>query len=130
MNSTIEEALVRRLKNETDIIAVWGLGSAFSGSMRADSDLDLAVLCDFSFESDWERWGALIFDLGSIAGRAVDIGRLSTRSLIYAYQAVSTGRLLYSRDSQAVDRFVGLVFSLYADLKSDRKVVEEAYCAR
>ena len=130
MNKAVEEALVRRLKNETEIIAVWGLGSAFSGSMRADSDLDLAVLYDFSFESDWERRGALIADLEIIAGRAVDMGRLSTRSLIYAYQAVSTGHLLYSRNPQAVDRFVGLVFSLYADLRSDRKVVEEAYCAR
>jgi len=130
MNRAVEEALVRRFENETEIIAVWGLGSAFTGTMRVDSDLDLAVLCDSSFESDWERWGALILNLESIAGRAVDIGRLSTRSLIYAYQAVSTGRLLYSRDPQAVDRFVGLVFSLYADLKSDRKVVEEAYCAR
>jgi len=119
----------RRLQEEAGILAVWGLGSAFGDRMRPDSDVDLAVLYEEGHSEDFARVGGLSLDLESIFGRTVDLGRLSTRNLVYAFQAISRGTLLYSRDADAVNRFAGRVFSLYSDFKQDRKVVEDAYLA-
>lgn len=78
---------------------------------------------------DWSAFGELAWDLENILGRRPDLGRLDSRNLIYAMQAFQTGRLIYASDEQAAIAFASLLQSLYLDLKQDRKVVEEAYCA-
>lgn len=122
------EKCVRRFQEEPGILAVWGLGSAFSGRTRAGSDVDFAILYSRSHAEGFDASGRLLLDLECCLGRTVDLGRLSTRNLIYAYQAISRGTLLYDRDPKITIDFVGRVLSLYADLKLDRRVVEEAYC--
>jgi predicted nucleotidyltransferase len=120
---------VDRFNEEPCVLAVWGLGSAFNGRLRSDSDVDFALLYRRGDSISSEQTGHLLMDLGAILGRTVDLGQVSTRNLVYSYQAISQGELLVNRDPLFVYQFIGYLMSLYIDFKFDRKVVEEAYCA-
>lgn len=120
---------VERFAREPALVAVWVFGSAVSGRLRDDSDVDFALYYQPEMEPGWSALGELAWNLESILGRKADLGRLNSRNLIYAMQAFQTGRLIYAADEQAAMAFASRLQSLYLDLKQDRKVVEEAYCA-
>ena len=119
---------VERFAREPALVAVWVFGSAVSGRLRDDSDVDFALYYQPEMEPGWSALGELAWNLESILGRKADLGRLNSRNLIYAMQAFQTGRLIYAADEQAAMAFASRLQSLYLDLKQDRKVVEEAYC--
>lgn len=121
------EKCVERFRTESRLLAVWGLGSAFGGAWRVDSDVDFAVLPRSQGIRDFRAEGELVADLEAIVKRRVDVGFITTRNLVYANQAIRNGILVFARDPEAVNEFVGRLFSLYPDFKRDRKVVEEAY---
>ena len=123
------EACRQRFAQETEVLAVWLLGSAVTGRLREESDVDLAVLYRLGSHFDFESHGRLVSDLEAVFGRAVDLGCLTTRNLIYAYEAIRQGQLVYESDRKLTRDFSERVAALYFDLKRDRKVVEDAYCA-
>jgi uncharacterized protein len=118
-----------RFSREPDIVAAWIFGSAANGRFREDSDVDFALHYQPEADPTWADLGQLALDLEAILGRKPDLGRLNSRNLVYAMQAFRTGRLVYAADEQAAMSFASRLQSLYMDLKKDRKVVEEAYCA-
>lgn len=120
---------IERFAREPNIMAVWMLGSAVTDRLREDSDVDFAIYYKPGTVRDLAAYGALVLDLERVLGRTVDLGQLRSRNLVYAVQAMQTGELLYARDPQKVTAFTGRMQSLYFDLKHDRKVVEDAYCA-
>jgi predicted nucleotidyltransferase len=119
-----------RFAKESGLLAVWMLGSAVSGRLREGSDVDFAVYYEPGKDLDRAAHGALVGDLEAILGRPVDLGRLSTRNLIYAHQATQGGVLIHAADPGTARSFANRVQSLYLEFKEDRKEVEEAYRAR
>ena len=129
LDSNLLAKCVERFSGERGLVAVWILGSAVSDRLREDSDVDFALYYQSGTELGLSALGELACDLEDILGRRADLGCLSSRNLVYAMQAFHHGRLLYAADEQAAMAFAGRLLSLYLDLKQDRKVVEEAYCA-
>lgn len=127
--SSLLDKCVECFAREPSLTAVWVFGSALTDRFRKDSDVDFALHCTPAKKTDWSAFGELTRDLEDILGRRPDLGLLDSRNLIYAMQAFQTGRLLYAADEQAAMALVSRLQSLYLDLKKDRKVVEEAYCA-
>jgi predicted nucleotidyltransferase len=121
--------LRERLEREPVVAAVYLLGSAAAGRLRADSDLDIALLPARGSSILPEQRFALAADLEDLVGRVVDVGILSTANLVYAKEAVANGRVIFERDPAARARFVALVFSMYADLQENRREVLHAYAA-
>lgn len=119
----------KRFSEEPGLLAVWLLGSAVSGRLRDDSDVDFALCYRPDIEFDFEAYGSLLLDLESILDRKVDLGRIHSGNLVYAEQAIQTGELIYATDPQLALTIASRMHTLYLDLKLDRKVVEEAYCA-
>ncbi len=60
-------------------------------------------------------------------GQTVDIGVLSTTNLIYSREAILKGKCIYEIDDIYCRLFVATVLGLYAQLKIERKEVEDAY---
>ena len=118
-----------RFAQESDILAVWLLGSAQTEQMHSESDVDFAVLYTRGHIRDFDQSSSLISDLEAILGRPVDLGKLNTQNLIYSHEAISKGQSIYNREPVQTSRFVEQVFAMYFDLKQSRKVVEDAYCA-
>ena len=118
-----------RLEREPAVEAAYLLGSAVAGRLRDDSDLDIALLPRRGSSVPPEQRLTLAADLEDLVGRIVDLGILSTSNLVYAKETVANGRVIFERDPAVRARFVGLVFSMYADLQENRREVLHAYAA-
>lgn len=125
----ILDKCIERFAREPNIMAVWMLGSAVTDRLREDSDVDFAIYYKPGTVRDLAAHGALVLDLERVLGRTVDLGQLRSRNVVYAVQATQQGELLYARDPQEAIAFTARMQSLYLDLKHDRKIVEDAYCA-
>jgi predicted nucleotidyltransferase len=122
-------AAVDALRNCPAVEAAYLLGSAASDSLRADSDVDVAVLPRRPEGIFPEQRLALTAELACVFGRAVDLGVLSTVNVVYAKEAVATGRLIFERDHLVTARFAMLTLSMYAALQEARREVLRAYAA-
>ncbi len=122
--------LAQELNNYPGALAWYLLGSAVKGTLRPDSDLDLAVL----------PWPGKVIDsvalvrwagpLSLKVGRELDIGILDGSNLVYAKEALWTGRLLYCADEAAERKRKAELFALYLTFQEDRREVLNAYQAR
>ena len=62
-------------------------------------------------------------------GRVVDLGVLSSANLVYARQAILTGRRIYVRDNKRADLMAAALLGMYARFDLDRREVCDAYTA-
>lgn len=124
------EKLTERMARDERILAVYLLGSAASGKMRPDSDIDLAVLVapgrSLSSIELFELAAELAFELGI----PVDIGELGSHNLIYAKEAIFKGRRIFVRDRSAADLKISTLLGMYAVFNESRQEVLDAYRAR
>lgn len=123
------KSVADRLGQESCVAAAYLLGSAAEGRLRADSDVDIALLPVRGTAFTGKARLDLAADLEAPIGRPVDLGVLSTGNLVYAKEAVSRGKVIFERDRSARVRFTALVFSMYADLQENRREVLHAYAA-
>ena len=129
VNDRALAAAVAALASCDGVQTAYLLGSAASGRLRSDSDVDVAILPS-------RRSGLSVQDrlflpaaLARVFGRTVDLGVLSTANVVYAKEAVATGRVLFERDHDATARFAMLALSMYASLQEARREVLKAYAA-
>ncbi len=106
------------------IEVAWLFGSAVSDRLRADSDLDLALLCDYAAIPAYDELAHIKGNLEDIAHRTVDLVLLNDTSPILAFQVIKTGRVLFCRKRIVQDRYVMKVLSEYADFKLMRQPLE------
>lgn len=123
------KAVADRLGQESCVVAAYLLGSAAEGRLRADSDVDIALLPVRGTALTGKARMDLAADLEALIGRPVDLGILNTGNLVYAKEAVARGAIIFERDRAATTRFAALVFSMYADLQENRREVLHAYAA-
>jgi uncharacterized protein len=111
------------------ISAVYILGSALTGQLREDSDIDIAILpaedCSIS-ALDRLRIGAC---LEQKMGRRIDIGILNNDNLVYASEAILNGRRIITRDKTYAEAHETRLLGCYVQFRQDRHEVEEAYYA-
>lgn len=79
--------------------ALYVFGSQASGEAGPDSDLDLAVLADEPLDA--EKLWDLSSQLAAIAHCHVDLLDLRAASTVMQYRIITTGKRLWSKDSQA-----------------------------
>ena len=110
-------------------LAWYLLGSAAKGTMRPDSDVDLALLpCPDAVidRSTLLHWAG---DLALELGREIDVGVLDSSNLVYAKEALLHGRRIVCADEPAANRRASELLSLYLRFQEDRKEVLDAYRA-
>jgi uncharacterized protein len=117
------------LQAESAICAAFLHGSGAKGTLRADSDIDIALLLYPAQELPAEKRLALAEETASVFGRTVDLGILSTNNLVYAKEVIEHGKILFSKNRFLSERFLSTCLSLYAALQHERKEVLLAYSA-
>ncbi len=119
------EALVK----EGIVAAVYLMGSAAAGTLRPDSDVDVAILpsdgCRISLDTRMQLISALTLDLG----RDVDLGIIDSKNLVYASEAILKGKRIVTADQDYVIKTETRLLGCYLKFREDRRVVEEAYRA-
>jgi len=112
------------------ILSAYVLGSAVSGRMRPDSDLDIAVLpvatAGLLHQVDIAELSAT---LSLAAGRVVDLGVLSSRNLIYASEAILKGERFFCRDTFQADLAAATLLGLFIQFNFERREILDAYTA-
>lgn len=92
------------------LVAAWLFGSAASGRLHAESDVDVGVLLDRAvLPTDAERFEARVALSGDLAAalgdRIVDVVVLNDVSPLFARRIILEGRLLLCRDARAEHEF-------------------------
>ena len=118
--STIDRGVERCVARRSEIQAAYVFGSAATGRMRANSDVDVAVLVN---ESRVGRAGSLSYrlklmaDLGAALHRSdVEVVILNEAPPLLAHRALSRGRLVFERSPSARVRFQVRTAARYMDL--------------
>ena len=112
---------------EPRILALYALGSAVAGTMRGDSDIDLAVLVEPGRELDSLEKAELGAAASFLLGRDVDVGELSSRNLVYANEVIMKGRRLFERDEGKAALIEAGLLGMYARFNEERREVLDAY---
>ncbi len=123
-------AIQRRLEQDRRVLAAYLLGSAASGRMRPDSDLDLALMTMPDATLSPQDRITLAAELGLEVGIVVDIGELSSKNLVYAKEAILTGRRFFTRDVFQADLKACTLLGMYFRFNEERREVLDAYRAR
>ena len=98
-------------------------GSAASGALREDSDVDLAVMYPSSLGVD--HLIRLTEEVSGVFGRDVDLVDLRRAGPILKMQVLQNGRPVVVNDPGAFERFRMYTPSEYFDFKLCRRPVEE-----
>ena len=118
------------IERDRRILSAYVLGSAVSGRMRPDSDLDIAVLpVATAGPLSQVDIAELSATLSLAAGRAVDVGVLSSRNLIYASEAILKGERFFCRDRFQADLAAATLLGLAAQFRYERREIVDAYTA-
>lgn len=129
LSAASQAAVIDALRHCAAVEAAYLLGSAAAGSLRPDSDVDIAVLPRRTMAITVADRLALTAELTAILQREVDLGVLSTANVVYAKEAIATGSLLFERDHRVTATFAMLALSMYASLQEARREVLRAYAA-
>lgn len=101
-----------------DLIALYRFGSQAKGTMRPDSDVDLAVLARNPIPA--LRRFELAQEVATRLHRDVDLVDLRTASTVMRMQVISTGECLFTAGDRLQGEFEDMVYSAYARLNEER----------
>ena len=111
------------------VAAAYLLGSAAVGRLRADSDIDIALLPkDGQIISQHDRL-KIAAQLEEQLHRTIDIGVITGKNLIYASEALLNGKRVLTVDPEFAEVMEMRLLGCYLTFKQDRKIVEESYRA-
>lgn len=121
------EMILPIFENDPRFLALYLLGSAVSGRMRPDSDVDLAVLLEPGHELPALERAELAALAALELRRDVDLGELGSRNLVYAREAILKGRRLWARQAGRADLRAAILLGMYARFNVERREVTNAY---
>jgi len=96
-------------------------GSAVSGRMRQDSDIDIAFLSSKNLD-DYKVF-IISQELSSLLGRNVDLINLRKASTVFKANILGTGRIIFFADEETKYEFQIRTLKEYCMLNEERKVV-------
>lgn len=111
------EALRRVLESEPRVAYALLFGSGARGTLRSESDLDIAVGLASGLPMTALELGDLASRLETAAGRPIDLVLLEDASPGLAYRAFKDGRLLFERDRRALVKRKTRAILEYLDFK-------------
>jgi predicted nucleotidyltransferase len=104
-------------------IVLYRFGSSVAGALRAESDIDYAVLAARPLEAI-ERFD-LQEDVARALRRSVDLVDLRRASTVLRMQVVASGVAVAVGDAAERERFEILVYASYARLNEERRAILE-----
>lgn len=128
MQPDLAPALAMIRQDLPDLVGVYVFGSVAAGLARADSDVDLAVLC--AAPLDATRLAELREKLAAALRRDVDLIDLAAAPTVLQMQIVGEGRLIAAPDKTAAGLFELRVLRDYRDLKFRRAGIDADIIAR
>jgi uncharacterized protein len=123
-NSEIRVRLADFFKMKSGVLLVFLFGSAASGKMTDDSDIDIGIL--FEYKHDFYEINELKSELNTILKKEIDIAVLNSASPILKMQVLKNGILAFAQDKKSYNEFFVDTINQYDDLKQIRKICEDS----
>lgn len=121
--STLVGAIESTLLRWEPVRAAWLFGSAADGTSGPTSDVDVAVLGCAALPLD--RLAQLAADLERACGKPVDVVVVERASPVLAFEVVSRGIRLSSREPDAADDWEDRALRRYLGTRALRRMVHE-----
>jgi len=92
--------IIEYLEEHDSISATWLFGSAATGKLKEESDIDIAVLfvSDLSKQKRFDLRLKLAGEMTRAAGRTVDVEDIQAVPLYFQYQIRKEGSLIVEKD--------------------------------
>ncbi|MBI4826303.1 MAG: nucleotidyltransferase domain-containing protein [Nitrospirae bacterium] len=119
----IPGALTEYFRNKEDIFLAFVFGSAASGRLTKESDVDIAVLCRRM--PDFHEVLNITGEVSEIVNKEVDVVILNDSSPVIRMQVLKNGRLIKRKDDAIYNNFYVRTVKEYDDLKYIRKEAED-----
>jgi predicted nucleotidyltransferase len=122
---TIRRAALPYLRSRKEILAAYIFGSVVSGTQRADSDVDIALLVsDKVMRGDalQYRLNAMTDLMGILKRDDVDLILLNQASPLLAHRVLSKGKLILERSASARVAFQVRAVNRYLDTQPMRNI--------
>lgn len=126
---TLTEDLTKVLQGTASIAAAYVLGSAVTGRLRNDSDIDIALLPMEEQDISVQTRLALAGQLETRLKRTVDVGVITARNLVYAKEAILNGRRIVTLQKEYAEATETRLLGCYLTFRQDRAAVEKSYRA-
>lgn len=123
--SQIEKKIVDFFNKKTHLASVILFGSYAQHTENAQSDVDIAILCNPSNIPDPFTLISWREDLSALLHKDVDLVCLNTASPIIGMQVYKNGKILVVNDSQEFANYQIRLFVDYAELKELRAPMEK-----
>jgi predicted nucleotidyltransferase len=131
LSPDLAERIKTYLSSREEITFAYLFGSQVSGKTRFGSDLDIAVW--FAHEPSLNTLGNLVGDLEDLTGERIDLVELNglpQKKPKLAYNVVSKGVLLFTKDEKLHVAFKTKTFLHYLDFKPVIEMTEAAMMKR
>lgn len=124
LKKDIQQLLVDKINAQLDADFIILFGSFAKGTVREDSDIDVAYFSSKQLSS-YERF-QLAGELAGLAGREVDLVDIKQIDTVFTMQIFEQGTPIYIWDENEFTRQKMRAYSMYATLSEQRARVIEA----
>jgi predicted nucleotidyltransferase len=129
LETKILKVCERYLLSDTRILAVFLLGSAARDALKPESDIDIGVMCEFGEAIGQLELAENAANLSYELQRSVDLGLISSSNLVYACEALLTGKVLADKNPDRTALQRAALLGMYLQFNRDRQEVIDAYRA-
>jgi predicted nucleotidyltransferase len=99
---SIEPVIVEYFSDQNEVVAVYLFGSYANEQCRDDSDIDLAILCDFTISPEhFVRIELKYFkELSRLIRKNLDVVILNRRGELLSYEVFRNGKVIFEGDRE------------------------------
>jgi predicted nucleotidyltransferase len=122
--------IIKAVSKENDILALYGFGSAFQGTLSPLSDLDFAVLLSNHLDNGarFKKQLQLIGLFNDIfRSDEIDLVVLNDAPLRFCFNILKTGKMLFCPEKSKIIEFQERVIKLYLDFRYFRDSFDETF---
>ncbi|HNS56470.1 MAG TPA: nucleotidyltransferase domain-containing protein [Smithellaceae bacterium] len=123
IKSEILSQLADYFRIKPGVQLVFLFGSAASGKMTDESDIDIGIL--FESEPDIFEINELKSELNGILKREIDIAVLNSAAPVLKMQVLKKGIPVFTKEKKYYNQFFVDTINQYDDLKQTRKICED-----
>lgn len=114
----MEEKIIEYFKNK-NIEIIYLFGSAARGELRDESDIDIAVIGNFDFNTKLDY----ILELQDLLEKEIDFVNLEKVDTVFQAEIVSTGKCIYYKNENYKQELEMKILSKYLKLEEDREII-------
>jgi predicted nucleotidyltransferase len=119
--------IIAILQKNGKVGAAYILGSAASGEMRTDSDVDIAILPAEGQKISSLELADITAELSFESRYTIDTGLITSANLVYSKEAITKGKRIFVRNAKWAGIMTASLIGMYMAFNDQRQELLNAY---